>query len=263
MAVEDCIGSSETLMMGRDFTRRLRDIENASVSTLQLQTALNYSGFNAVLFQNNATGPFQVGVKITINFSVNAGLAWWNDTKDVEVIFSFEGIEDPLYSVKSQSDLGLLYTNVFNRTNITSWNITNTFLEIEWRKYRYEKNGSAFLTRFTSLDEASECCGIESLINPFAMDDAVVGNVERPYVDWCFFGTRCPGDQPGALWNISCITDTAQSPEKFYRFSLDTYHASTYNLTDFVYGAEPDPNAAQCNGMMQAVCGIDPDTPCI
>ncbi len=265
MPIDECLGSGRTFMGNRNFTQRLRDIENSSKATLQIDTNFSrdwYSDYNVVLFQNNETGPFQVGVNITVNFSINAGLAWWNNTERISTVFSFEGIEDPLYSVKSQSDLGALYTNVFNQTNLTSWNITNTFWEIEWRRYRYDKNGSSFLSRFTEAEGRSECCGIESLINPFVMTAASAGNVEKPYVDWCFFGTRCPLNQPGLLWNISCITDTSPAPEKFYRFALDTYHASSYNLTDYVYDSTDPLSAEQCSSLMQAACRIDPDTAC-
>lgn len=263
MPIDECLGG--TFMDNRNFTQRLRDIENSSKATLQIETAFSrdwYSDYNAVLFQNNETGPFQVGVNLTVNFSINSGIAWWNDTERISTVFSFEGIEDPLYSVKSQSDLGALYTNVFNQTNLTSWNITNTFWEIEWRRYRYDKNGSSFISRFTEADGRSECCGIESLINPFVMTAASVGNIEKPYVDWCFFGTRCPLNQPGLLWNISCVTDNSVAPEKFYRFALDTYHASSYNVTSYVYTNTDPLSAAQCNNLMQAACQIDPDTTC-
>ncbi len=265
MPIDECLGLGRTFMNNRNLTQRLRDIENSSMATLHLDTNFSrdwYGDYNVVLFQNNETGPFQVGVNITVNFSVDAGVAWWNDTRRISAVFSFDGIEDPLYSVKSQSDLGILYTNVFNQTNLTSWNLTNTFQEIEWRRYRYDMNGSSFLTRFTETDERSECCGIESLINPFVMTAASVGNVEKPYADWCFFGTRCPLNQPGSLWNISCVTDTSPAPEKFHKFALDTYHASTYNITEYVYTQTDPLSAAQCNSLMQAVCQIDPDTAC-
>ncbi len=263
--IDECLGLGRTFMDNRNFTQRLRDIENSSKSTLQIETNFSrdwYGDYNVVLFQNNGTGPFQVGVNLTINISVNAGIAWWNNTERISTVFSFDGIEDPVYSVKSQSDLGGIYTNVFNQTNLTSWNVTNTFKEIEWRRYRYDSEGSSFLTRFTEADENSECCGIESFINPFVMASASVGTIEKPYVDWCFFGTRCPLNQPGYLWNISCITDTSPAPEKFYKFALDTYHADSYNLTDYVYTAADPLSAEQCSSLMQAVCNIDPDTDC-
>ncbi len=266
MPIDECLGLGRTFMSGRNLTQRLRDIENASRATLHLDTNFSrdwYGDYDVALFQNNETGPFQVGVNITVNFSVNAaGVAWWNETERIHAVFSFDGIEDPLYSVNSQSGLGALYTNVFNQTNLTSWNLTNTFQEIEWRRYRYDRNGSSFLTRFTAVDERSECCGIESLINPYVMTAASVGNVEKPYVDWCFFGTRCPLNQPGSLWNISCITDTSPAPEKFHKFAIDTYHASTYNVTEYVYALTDPLTPAQCSSLMQAVCQIDPDTSC-
>lgn len=251
------------LMLGRNFTQRQRDMVNLSVNTLQIWSNFTYDRYNVVLFQNNETGPFQVGVNATVNFSVNAGVAWWNFTDTITAVFSFSGIEDPLYSVESMNQLGTRYTNVFNETNLTYWNLTNTYKEIDWRKYRYNANGSSFLGRFTAADSDSKCCGIESFINPQIMTDPDIANVEKPFVDWCFFGTRCPLNTPGALFNISCISNNGAGDNRFRRFALDTAHISMYNLTDFVYNAEPDPKAAQCQALMQAVCSIDQDIACV
>ncbi|MAG15910.1 hypothetical protein CMO88_02515 [Candidatus Woesearchaeota archaeon] len=263
------------LMRDRNFTSRLKDIEAASKDTMQIQTNFTHthSNFQINLSQNDDTGPFQVEVKILINYSVNAGLAWWNNTENVSVIFNFEGIEDPLYSVGSQALLGTTYTNVFNQTNITQWNLTNLFLHNEWRRYRHDTNGSSFLTRFTDDDEISSCCGVESLINPFVMSDipdpdgTAGASIEKTYTDWCFFGTRCPLDQQDSLWNITCISRAAP---KFRGFVLDTYHLTQLNLSDpdefgtnLFYGntyANDPNNDASCRCKMASVC-TEPDAP--
>jgi hypothetical protein len=259
----DADPNTPDLMHNRNFTQRQRDVANLSINMLQLWSNFTYDRYNVVLFQNNETGPFQVGVNATVNFSVNAGVAWWNFTETITTVFSFSGIEDPLYSVESMSQLGTRYTNVFNETNLTSWNLTNTYKEIDWRKYRHNANGSSFLTRFTTADSDSKCCGIESFINPQIMTAPAVSAIEKPFVDWCFFGTRCPLNMPGALFNISCISNNGAADNRFRRFALDTAHITMYNLTNFIYTKEPDPLAAQCQNLMQAVCSIDLDIVCI
>ena len=62
---------SETLdfMRGRNLTKMLRDVVNLSVSSLQIWSNFSYGGYNVALYQDNDTGPFQVGVNATINFS--------------------------------------------------------------------------------------------------------------------------------------------------------------------------------------------------
>ena len=99
------------------------------------------------------------------------------------------------------------------------------------------------------------------MVNPLVMDDPDVLDIEKSFADWCFFGERCnAGDV--SLWNISCITDTVAG-EKFTAFALDTYHTGTtaLNISSHIYGLGPDPET-DCENIMKAVCGIDPDTPC-
>jgi hypothetical protein len=269
--IEECLGlpADAVLMRERNLTGRLADIENATLDVgLPVSFLTTYGDYEIILFQDNASGPFRVGVNLTLNFSLNAGVAWWNSTVNISTLFRFDGIEDPLYSVRSSELLGTQYVNRFNQSNLTVRNITMLFREAEHRRYRYAKEGASFLTRFTMEDVPSECCGIESIINPLIMDDADIGTIERPYVDWCMFGNRCPLDVVGALWNISCITQSAQG-SKFYRFSLDSAHLAAYNLTEddpvdgipYFYQLTDPRTPQQCTDLMQDVCSIS-EYPC-
>lgn len=255
--VDDCLGMQ--VMRDRNLTKRLADMENASVNAFRITTRFNkaYNGLAVSLFQDNSTGPWQVGIKASINYSIVAGDVTINNSENVTSIFSIEGIPDPLYLVespKSDEDAsggadGILYTNYFNATNVTGWNISTFFRQVEWRFYRADSSGSSFLNRFYGKDEKSPCCGVESLINPLVMT-TVNGRIEKPYVDWCYYGTanRCTPAQAGALWNISCVT-TEVDGTKFHRFALDTYHALRYNLSnaqkDYLYGVGPPPTCPE------------------
>lgn len=240
IGVDQCIG--KTIMRDRNFTKKLRDMENASFTAFRINTTFNKNYNNMViqLFQDNRTGPWQLGVNMSVNYSITVGDVMINNSENISVIFGIEGIPDPLYAVGSAAtadDGAVVYTNYFNTTNLTNWNISTLYHEIEWRLYKFEPNGSSFLNRFYGRDERSDCCGVESLINPFVMT-SVNGKVEKPYVDWCYYGSnnRCTTAQTGALWNVTCVTkDTDTSPPQFYKFAIDTFHATKYNITDYLY----------------------------
>ena len=246
--VDDCLGKA--IMNGRNLTKRLNDMENASQNAFRIKTRFgrDYNGMQLYIFQNNDTGPFMVGANLTVNYSVAAGDVMINNTENISVIFSIVGISDPLYAVESTKvakDGLVQYTNYFNTTNITHWNISTFYHEVEWRLYSYEPNATSFVSRFYGTDERSACCGIESLINPLVMG-SVNGGLEKPYVDWCYYGpaNRCTSATTGAMWNVTCVT-TEVDGTKFFNYAIDTYHAQQYNLTgivqDYLYGAGPPP----------------------
>ena len=247
IGADDCVG--KTFMMDKNITKRFDDMENASLSAFRLKVKFDrdYASMNFTVYQDNLTGPFMVGVNLTVNYSVSAGDVMVNNTENITASFSIEGLSDPLYAVGSgkiaedKDAFGnfVVYTNYFNVTNLTNWNISSFYHEVEWRLYRYEQNASSFLTRFHGRDERSPCCGIESLINPVVMStvgDDVFGAVEKPYVDWCYYGpaNRCEDVAPnplGPLWNVTCVTSEIDG-DKFFRFAIDTYHAQRYNITN-------------------------------
>lgn len=245
--VDQCIGKA--VMRDRNLTKKLRDMENASFTAFRISTAFNkdYNNMVIQLFQDNRTGPWRLGANISVNYSIMAGDVMINSSENISTIFGIEGIPDPLYAVESprtdENANGLaddaVYTNFFNATNLTAWNISSFYHEIEWRLYRHEPNSSSFLNRFYGRDSRSECCGVESLINPAVMD-TVNGRIEKPYADWCYYGrnNRCTTAQTGALWNITCVTTTVDGT-KFFNYAIDTFHATKYNITNYLTGAAP------------------------
>ena len=248
IGVDDCLGKS--LMKDRNVTKRLFDMENASLSAFRIKVRFgsDYDAMKFAFYQDNNTGPFMVGVNLTINYSVAAGDVMINSTENIGTFFSIDGLPDPLYAVeslKAAKDGGILYTNYFNATNLTDWNISTFYHEVEWRLYAHDENASSFLSRYTGRDEQSHCCGVESLINPVVMS-TVNGGVEKPYVDWCYYGqaNRCTTASTGKLWNVTCVTSEVDGT-KFYNFAVDTYHAAKYNITsvfrDYLYESGPPP----------------------
>jgi len=247
ITADQCIGKQ--VMAGRNLSKRLFDMENISYNLLRLNTTFdrNYSKMVMVFFQDNRTGPWQLGVNLTINYSVSTGDVRQGNSKNISAIFGITGIPDPLYGVESQrtaQDWLQNYSNYFNATNLTAWGISSLYHEIDWRLYKYDGNGSSFLSRFYGTNEPSSCCGVESLINPYVMA-SVNGGVERAYVDWCYYipsgqPDRCTPAAVGTLWNVTCVTNDTDNT-KFYRFALDTYHALKYNISNgtFLYQLNP------------------------
>lgn len=250
--VEQCIGTP--ILAGSNMTKRLLDMENASFAAFRINTTFdkNYSKLKLAIFQDNSTGPWSIGANLTVGYTIVAGDVILNKTENVSATVSalieIKGIPDPLYLVESQKtadDGNVIHANYFNETNITTWNVSMLYHEIEWRLYRYEANGSSFLSRFYGDDVMSPCCGIESLINPQVMG-SVNGRHEKPYVDWCYYGpgNRCTAAQAGTMWNLTCITSETDGAQ-FYRFALDTYHAVKYNVSggqkEYIYEAGPPP----------------------
>ncbi len=253
VSINECLGSSFLSgqpMKPRTLSNRLSEMEEASLKAYRINTLFpnNYADMLLTLYQDNETGPWQVRVNLTMNYSVFAGNVMVNSSENITTTFGIEGIQDPLYAVGSKAtaeDGNTEFTNYFNMTNITNWNISTFYHEIEWRLYKHDGNAPNFLMRFIGQDKPSECCGVESLINPVTMSQ-VTGDRERPYVDWCYYGPadRCSSESFGTLWNVRCVT-TSGIGTKFYRFRIDTTHALRYNLSndqrDYLYGAGPEP----------------------
>ena len=209
----------------------LEAIENASYRHLKLNTTFDYDNcqdFNVSIYQNNDTGAFLVGVNLTVNFTVQAdNLARWDDSENFSILFSFEGIDDPLYwehiHLKPGNVFEEDFINKFKEVDVKLWNLERTRTSIGERTYRpagknlVDLSGEpnyyapSFLDRFVDgdnvnreelfgnhdlyqsmgMEDYSACCGIESLINPVEMG---ITSVTNSYVDWCFFsgsGSEC------------------------------------------------------------------------
>jgi len=214
-----------TLMQDNTFIYRLEDIERMSQDVLHITTRFDEDNINTVIFQSNDTGPWQVGVNLTMNYSVDAGIASWNKTKTFSIIISIIGFDDPLYLINSG------YSHPIKETtfNDTEWNVDTLMGHIENQTYRHESNESTehspnYLMRFYESYSPSLCCGIESMINETLCD----GETGKSYVDYCFWSDECdPGTGYGnKLYNILGITTPS------YPFKLDAYHIGQYNVKD-------------------------------
>jgi len=212
-----------TLMQHNTIFYRLENIEKMSQDVLHITTYFEKENINSVIFQSNSTGPWQVGINLTMNYSVDAGIALWNKTKTFSIIISIIGFDGPLYLVNSD------YSHPIKETtfNETEWNVSTLNEHIANATYRHESNEStehspSYLMRFYNNTSPSLCCGIESMINETLSDTRY-----KSYIDYCFWSDEC--DDYGAwLHNIIGITTPS------YPFKLDAYHVGQYNVASEV-----------------------------
>ena len=89
-------GSSLGNMQNNTFIYRLEEMEEMSQEALHITTNFNkyYEDIDTIIFQDETTVPWQVAVNLTLNFSVDAGIALWNKTKDVSIIFSIRDFKE-------------------------------------------------------------------------------------------------------------------------------------------------------------------------
>ncbi|MBI2574256.1 hypothetical protein HYV82_00025 [Candidatus Woesearchaeota archaeon] len=228
--------SSYSIMHSRTFFHKIGAIENASRETLLIETSFrkNLSDYELTLYQSNETGPWRIGVNITISYYVNASLSSWSITQTASTTFPAEGILDPLQLVSGANNISPVI-----RTNSTVWDISNFSKLIEDQKYKQDSSAPSFLMRLygnLSTGSGSVCCGIESPINPNKIGIDINKCTRKSYIDWCFYSANCAPDAAGKIWNITGITTYTLEPKKFNGFKLDTSHAAAYNITGSIIG---------------------------
>ena len=211
------------LMSGRTIPTRLDLLSNLSETELHIFT--NFSVKNITIYQSNDTSYDKFAVDLDLNIKMDAGIASWDTNTTIATVLKVAGFEDPYYFKKAG------FTNKIEFSNITDWTTAQVFDHIDNMNYVYEEQAPSFLMRVEGNINGSKCCGMESLINPYTLD--ITSDVNWSYVDYCYYDHNCTGSKPNnkSLWNITGIT--RQSPsQKFYKFKLEMYHLSKYNLTE-------------------------------
>ncbi len=250
--------------------------DEASPDLYELRLEKDYDDVEIKIFQNNDTGPYQVGVNVSMRATLNTTFALWNRTLDIIAYIPIIGLEDPVYynftdgqyrnyfeyspldigknlsNTTSQEDLA----NRFNSVQIEcflkkSWNPTCFKDHLNRSAYFKNTKAPSFLQRMElDITGRSECCGIESFLNPnssfpgginmskieygFEGDDGYDKNMT--YVDHCFFSGKCvglEGDNTDRMQNITsleCLNDT------FPYFKVDLIRLDYYNLSVAVQG---------------------------
>jgi len=184
------------------------------------------------LYQTNETGPWQVGVNVTvqINLSDRTKLAKWNFNKTYSANVLLVNIRDPVYSVSTHGLVPnpirmapdalrpfVTGTNTANLLSLTT--ITNGSYYIQ------DPLAPSFLMRLKGrLNESSACCGIESLVNiPSLIIQGVTYDSSRSIVDYILFSNITGYD------NVSCVQNTTSW------FKIDENHSVQYEVGGLLY----------------------------
>ena len=199
--------------------KTLSKIGNLSEEFLKIKVDFNFSSVEAELFQNNLTGPKQVGLKFSIGYYINATIASWNKTTEFETMVPIEYLYDPIYRAEYGKNKSIIFPTF--EVNYTK-NQTSLRTFIRKTLFLHSKNIKApdFLMRLQGIAEVSECCGIESALNPKELMFTKMYNMT--YIDFCN-STKLlctPDSGHGSLYPVEGITTYASGTE-FYGFMLD------------------------------------------
>lgn len=210
-------GAEQDLMKGYSLFYKLSEIETKSADVLRIRTsfAKDYDAVDVRASQTGFTGPWQINVNLSINYTVDVVSAFWNRSETINSTFSIEGLHEPLLVSKEK------YENAVRQRNNTALNITGFYYGVNSMTYSFNKNAPSFLQRFYNDFTASECCGIETMINPKKISVAA----EKSYADWCVYSARCTE----TLYYVSCITS------EFPEFKINAFHGAQYNISDYLY----------------------------
>ena len=197
-----------------NWTNRL--IETAR-STYNVNTTITIN--NVSVFQ---TKPWSIDSSLSLSFTVKSNVAEWKKENEIiKTTIDIEGLYDPYYLVNT----GRTYTNQIKRSSVDfdKWDITKVREHLRNGTYLHWQDSDApsFLMRFTNTTSSSNCCGIESLVNP---NKTTTSDQIESYVDFLFwnhtYNTRCSD-----LYNITGLWD------EFRYFKLDFVHVAIYNIT--------------------------------
>ena len=193
----------------------------------QLHIFTNFTIMDVSMYQSNETSFYKLGLMLDYNIKMDAGIARWDTNTTLTTMIDLDEFNDPYYIGNANM------TNNIDFVNTTDWTVPLVNDQIDNIRYTYSEYAPSFIMRLENNSNKSSCCGMESFINPYAMN--MTTDEPWAYVDYCFYGRECQGSIPGnkSLWNITGISSVSIS-EKYYMFKLDSYHLAKYNLTDDV-----------------------------
>ncbi len=163
-------------------------------------------------------------VNLVINFSYVAKADVGNWTRQGIIISTsipVEGLTDPQYMVRTQG----AYLQKIKMSAVTQgqWNIStlNAFISAgEYTRFG-GSDAPSYLERFKSSPASSECCGIESTINPAKISPS---SQQESYADYQFFASS---EECSDLYSIS------GGGFSHANFKLDFDHLIQYNVSQY------------------------------
>ncbi|HLD86917.1 MAG TPA: hypothetical protein VJB12_02540 [Candidatus Nanoarchaeia archaeon] len=167
------------------------------------------------------SSPWQVDIEVNASILAIGDVGNWSrEGLLVRSSVPIEGFYDPQYLVG-----GAGYGHIFQKSNFSAgpWNLSMLDSFITKGEYLRIEGSSApsFLERFKSTPLSSECCAIESTIEP---DRVSPSDQQKSYVDYQFFADSVACED---LYSIS----SGNFPHP--GFKLDFAHVVLYNVSAY------------------------------
>ena len=210
-------GANVPEMDGHTFLELKDQIAAAAEKSFNVQTEFSpIAASNINVFQENL---WFITVEADVSFKVSTAenTASWERKGTISADISIENLIDPYYLVKTNG----AYVNKVRRsgTSFDDWTLAKVTDFIADGNYTHFADGNSpdFISRFTGSVTPSQCCGIESLVNPGKTPAR-----STSYADYLFWSSAdsC-ASPPLSLFKVTGIS----SP-----FKLDIGHISKYNL---------------------------------
>lgn len=166
--------------------------------------------------------PWYVQLEMDISFNVSSESSIWNvENFIVSTELSILRFEDPYYLLNTNG----AYRNIITKTNTSfnEWNVQKVKDHIRNGTYVHftDKKSPSFLMRFENNIVGSDCCGIESIVNPNRLS---VSNQMESYTDYLFFEHTFQGQ-------CSELYKNPDLESEFPNVKFDFEHLSQYKIT--------------------------------
>ncbi|MBU0979280.1 MAG: hypothetical protein KJ709_00605 [Nanoarchaeota archaeon] len=207
-------------MQGKTLDKRLLDLKANVDETLFID--LTYKNPVIEVYQDDATGPWALGLNLTLTLDMKTEAASWTKTLETMALLDISGLEDPFFNIHTDGNVDRLIVP----TEIADWDSEALKEHLDAETYVHNERAPSFFDRLRNNIVPSACCGIESMISPDVINAGIVKQMS--YVDHCYFSELCPGSEPGnvQLFNVDGITT------QNFEFMLEPYHISFYNISN-------------------------------
>ena len=214
--------TNKDIMVNNTFTNWSNKIIKLASDTLKVNTTIVVENASAT-----QTSPWDIDLILRVNLSVKSNLAEWNKISTITTSMSIEGFYDPYYIVNTNG----LYGKKIRRTNTipSQWNITYVRYHLRNGTYVYWTNPDApsYLMRFSNNIIPSNCCGIESIVNPNLITPSDLMDSDVDYILWnSADNTPC-----SELYKLTNPITGGGIWDEFMYVKLDFEHLVKYNVT--------------------------------
>ncbi len=212
------------IMDNNTLTNWTTRINHTAKDTYNVNTWIRINNVSA-----SQSKPWTVDVYLNLNLTIQSEVAnWEKGNVTIRTSVDIEGFHDPYYIVNTNRQ----YSPKIKKSSVefNRWNLTYAREHIRNATYVHWQDSEApnFLMRFTNNIVASNCCGIESLVNPNMI---AVADQRESYADYLFW-THAYNSQCPLLYNITKPPTNIGLWDEFKYFKLDFDHVVKYNVTD-------------------------------